>query len=385
LMTLTDVTLSTIIFGPLGAVMIRCMMISILLMSLLVSFRLLVSRRKIGYFSIALALCLVLIQYGQLLGQAFSTESGETGIYIELLLKLLSFAMINIGIYQLYNATRKRDFIIFGLFLSSTIAISMTYWYVPVWLEGSGAQLSLIRTLGPELYLFLLIFLSFMLVNPRIGQNGKFQMMLTIYFAAHMIHVANVYLFGGTQAGLTLLELVVPVFFYIVLFLFIVERVIEIMQAIYNSSITDGLTKLYNRKYFYKRVSQYVLQKIPVSVLFSDIDNFKKLNDTKGHAMGDQVLKQVAQIIREEAEEIGVCGRYGGEEMVVLVTDVEVDAGELAERIRARVESETIVTVSMGLAAYHKGVSTEQLIKEADEAMYQAKTTGKNKVILFSA
>lgn len=150
----------------------------------------------------------------------------------------------------------------------------------------------------------------------------------------------------------------VPVFFYIVLFLFIVERVIEIMQAIYNSSITDGLTKLYNRKYFYKRVSQYVLQKIPVSVLFSDIDNFKKLNDTKGHAMGDQVLKQVAQIIREEAEEIGVCGRYGGEEMVVLVTDVEVDAGELAERIRARVESETIVTVSMGLAAYHKGVST---------------------------
>jgi diguanylate cyclase (GGDEF)-like protein len=153
------------------------------------------------------------------------------------------------------------------------------------------------------------------------------------------------------------------------------------MQAIYNSSIRDGLTQLYNRKYFYNRVGQHIAARIAISVIFSDIDNFKKLNDTKGHHMGDQVLKQVAGILKEEADQIGICGRYGGEEMVVLVTDTETDPAELAERIRARIEAETIVTVSMGFSRYRKNVTADELIKQADEAMYKAKTSGKNKVV----
>jgi len=100
--------------------------------------------------------------------------------------------------------------------------------------------------------------------------------------------------------------------------------------------------------------------------------------------MGDQVLKQVAQIVKEEAEPIGsICGRYGGEEMVVLVTDGNADAGELAERIRARVESETIVTVSVGFSQLRKNVTADELIKQADEAMYKAKTSGKKKVVAY--
>ncbi|MEC0211888.1 GGDEF domain-containing protein [Paenibacillus ehimensis] len=376
-------TIWDLIFGPAGSIFMHSMLIVIILMTFLVSFRLLLSRRKIGYFSMIIALFILFVQHAQIIEKTLAQDITPVQEFIALLIKVLAFVMLNIGIYQLYNATRKRDFVVFAFFILLTAAISLSYWFAPAWLQGSEEQSKLLRPLGMELYLFLLLFLSFLLVNSRIGQNGKYQLMLTVYFTTHTIHMANVYLFDSKQIALKFLEQTIPFVFYIVLFLFIFERVIEIMQAIYNSSITDGLTKLYNRKYFYNRVTQYVQQRAPVSVIFSDIDNFKKLNDTKGHHMGDQVLKQVAQIVKEETEDSGICGRYGGEEMVVLVTDPEVDAAGLSERIRSRVEAETIVTVSMGYSMLKKGVNAEELIKQADEAMYRAKTTGKNKVVGF--
>ncbi|WP_010498611.1 GGDEF domain-containing protein [Paenibacillus elgii] len=376
-------TIWDLIFGPTGSIFMHSMLSVIIAMTFLVSFRLLLSRRKIGYFSMIIALFILFAQHIHLIEKTVTQDITPEQEFIALLLKLLAFVMLNIGIYQLYNTTRKRDFFVFALFILLTAAVSVSYWFAPVWLQGSEDQSKLLRPLGMELYLFLLLFLSFLLVNSRIGQNGKYQLMLTVYFTTHTIHMANVYLFDSKQIVLNFLEQTIPFVFYIVLFLFIFERVIEIMQAIYNSSITDGLTKLYNRKYFYNRVTQYVQQRAPVSVIFSDIDNFKKLNDTKGHHMGDQVLKQVAQIVKEETEDSGICGRYGGEEMVVLVTDPEVDAAGLSERIRSRVETETIVTVSMGYSMLKKGVNAEELIKQADEAMYKAKTTGKNKVVGF--
>ncbi|MCS7460112.1 GGDEF domain-containing protein [Paenibacillus doosanensis] len=376
-------SLSDLWNGPLGAVLSYTIILSILLVNLLVSIRLLLTRRKIGYFSLMLSLLILMTQYVQLTVFEFTQDQSDVSNFVAMLLKLLSFLLINTGMYQLYNPTKWKDSVVFLLCLGVTIAVSATYWFIPDWLQGGGEQIPMLKPLGMDLYLFLLIFVSFLLVNPRIGQNGKYQVMLTLYFCSHMIHMANMYLFGNSQTVLTKFEQLIPMAFHLVLFLFIFERIIEIMQAIYHSSITDGLTKLYNRKYFYNRVAQHIAQKINVSVIFSDIDNFKKLNDTKGHHMGDLVLKQVAQIVKEEAEEVGICGRYGGEEMVVLVTDSEVNANELAERIRTRVEAETIVTVSMGFSRYSKNISADELIKQADEAMYKAKTSGKNKVVAF--
>src|SRR5690606_19314217 len=100
------------------------------------------------------------------------------------------------------------------------------------------------------------------------------------------------------------------------------------------------LTGLYNRKFLIKRVSQYTARELPVSILFFDIDNFKKLNDTRGHQAGDDALRRVAHILLEESEQIGIVGRYGGEEMVILVTDPSVKPGNLAEQIRLRIEQE---------------------------------------------
>ncbi|ULL14684.1 GGDEF domain-containing protein [Paenibacillus sp. H1-7] len=381
---MNDLTFSDLWLGTLGTIISYTMIISILLVTLLASVRLLLSRRKIGYFSLMLSLIILIIQYAQLIAFEFTETQSDTSTFIALLLKVVSFLLVNTGIYQLYNPTKWKDTIVFIVCSAATVFVAVSYWYIPVWLQGSGDQVLLMQPLGMELFLFLLIFVSFILINPRIGQNGKYQLMLTLYFCSHMIHMANMYLFGSSQIVLTKFEQLIPMAFHLVLFLFIFERIIEIMQAIYNSSITDGLTKLYNRKYFYNRVSQHIAQQLKVSVIFSDIDNFKKLNDTKGHHMGDLVLKQVAQIVKEEAEPIGVCGRYGGEEMVVLVTDTEVDTAELAERIRARVEAETIVTVSMGFSHFRKNITADELIKQADEAMYKAKTSGKNKVVAFS-
>jgi diguanylate cyclase (GGDEF)-like protein len=241
----------------------------------------------------------------------------------------------------------------------------------------------LLQDIGLDLFLFVLIFLAFHFVTPYIGQAGKYQFALTVYFLAHISHLLNQYLFESSLAILTFTDAFLTVLFYYMLFFIQFDRVVELMQAIYNSSITDGLTGLYNRKFFSARVAQYVARSLPVTVVFSDIDNFKKLNDTQGHQRGDTVLKQVAEILLEESEEIGVAGRYGGEEMVVLITDTSTDADEFTEKVRSRVEKEVGVTVSIGYSQARKGIDTDTLIKQADEAMYEAKKSGKNRVVKY--
>lgn len=367
--------------GPLGAVFLYSMLLVILAMTFIISFRLLVTRRKIGYLSMVLAIVILIVQDVQIIIRTLWPTDSDMQYFIELSLKMLSFLFLHLGIYQLYNVTRKRDAFVLALIGVISLGVLLSYWYLPVWLDGVNGSMRLVQSLGIELYMFLLIFSGFLLVNPRIGQNGKYQVLLTLAFFNQTIHMIDVYLLKGEHPPLRMLGIVASFVCYTVLFLFIFERIIEIMQAIYNSSIKDELTKLYNRKYFYQRVNQHVQMREPVSVIFIDIDNFKKLNDTKGHHMGDEVLKQVSHIVREEAEEIGICGRYGGEEIVVLIVEPEADPGAVAERIRARVEAETIVTVSMGSSKLRKGQTADDLIKQADEAMYQAKTSGKNKIV----
>ncbi|MDF2662445.1 MAG: hypothetical protein K0Q94_5236, partial [Paenibacillus sp.] len=174
-----------------------------------------------------------------------------------------------------------------------------------------------------------------------------------------------------------------PLLYYIILFVLLFERIVELMQASYRTAITDGLTGLYNRRYMLSKAAQYMRHGYAVSLLFSDIDNFKKLNDTQGHHAGDEALKAVARIMLEESEDIGLAGRFGGEEMVLLVTDSSVDIAKLSEKVRARIESEAGVTVSIGYSKSRNGVTAEQLIAQADQAMYKAKTTGKNKVVKY--
>ncbi|MDQ0896222.1 MULTISPECIES: GGDEF domain-containing protein [unclassified Paenibacillus] len=165
----------------------------------------------------------------------------------------------------------------------------------------------------------------------------------------------------------------------------VTTRISDVLENSYKSSITDGLTGLFNRKYFMSAVQKYVERASDVAIIFFDLDNFKKVNDTQGHKAGDDALKIVASILKEEIEGRGIAGRFGGEEMVVLVTSNETVLliEEFSERVRKRIEKECVTTASIGFARYSKGLPADELLKRADEAMYFSKSNGKNRVTGF--
>jgi diguanylate cyclase (GGDEF)-like protein len=215
--------------------------------------------------------------------------------------------------------------------------------------------------------------------------NGKFSASLITYFVLDLSRIADGYVFHGSVDWLVLLSYFLPIVYFMQLFLLLFEWVIERLMMTYQSSITDGLTGLYNRRHFTTKAEQLMRRQKGLAVIFCDIDNFKKLNDTQGHHKADGVLKQVAEIMKEESAGIGAAGRYGGEELLACISMERVKPDRVAESIRSRVEKETIVTVSVGVSTSKDSHEVIQLIKQADEAMYHSKTTGKNKVSLFSS
>ena len=163
-------------------------------------------------------------------------------------------------------------------------------------------------------------------------------------------------------------------------------------------SITDGLTKLHNHRYFQdyltreiKRVSR---TRDPLAMILLDIDDFKQLNDTYGHAAGDEVLTSLAAIMNDTARESDLIARYGGEEFVILMPNTDLaGAVHLAEKLRMSVESTRLIigdgmkpieiTISLGVAVY--AGDRRRFFAEADKALYQAKGAGKNCVIIAGA
>jgi len=159
-------------------------------------------------------------------------------------------------------------------------------------------------------------------------------------------------------------------------------------------SITDGLTGLYVYRYFnealereIQRMSRY---QGTFGLLMLDIDGFKKVNDTYGHLQGDEVLKEIAQILRRVCRQVDIICRYGGEEFTVILPETDIEgAFILAERIRMVVKNYAFgikdnpihLTVSIGVANYPESATSKlDLIKEVDKALYKTKAEGKNKV-----
>ncbi len=168
------------------------------------------------------------------------------------------------------------------------------------------------------------------------------------------------------------------------------------MLAERQHAIMDTLTGLYVRWYVLRRLDEEWArskrERTPLGVLYMDIDNFKRVNDTYGHAEGDKVLRQVASIIKRSCGPLDVPGRYGGEEFVVVLPGASVDyAMDVAEKIRSEVEKtfkDTVydVTISIGVAVHPPlpARSGVELLDMADKAMYYAKRHGKNRVVFAS-
>jgi diguanylate cyclase (GGDEF)-like protein len=156
---------------------------------------------------------------------------------------------------------------------------------------------------------------------------------------------------------------------------------------------TDALTGLPNRRYFDEYLGLLARRRRAedrVGVLMVDIDRFKKLNDTYGHAVGDHVLREVAQAIVSAVREGDVPARYGGEEFVVLLrnpgTRIAVEVGERVRRAVADLDLRRLgvaqVSVSVGVAvADHPEIELEDVIEDADRALYRAKRAGRDRVV----
>lgn len=161
-------------------------------------------------------------------------------------------------------------------------------------------------------------------------------------------------------------------------------------KELYISSITDRLTGLYNRHYLDTQMNSYVKQSklSPLSVILLDIDFFKKVNDTYGHIVGDDLLIELSQLLKNCSRPSDVLVRYGGEEIIFVLPDTgENEAISLAETIRSRIEdtvftSENIsITISAGISTYRKGETSTACIDRADKRLYLAKQSGRNKVV----
>jgi len=172
----------------------------------------------------------------------------------------------------------------------------------------------------------------------------------------------------------------------------------QMYERMQRMATTDGLTGLNNHRYF-QGIFDAALGRAErfgrkVSLLLTDIDHFKTINDTYGHPVGDRVLKRVARILEENARKTDVVARYGGEEFAVLMEETDTaGAHHIAERIREAIAKEPFhcenglfnCTVSLGVATYpHDASAKAQIIDAADQALYKAKFQGRNQSVLYS-
>jgi two-component system cell cycle response regulator len=173
------------------------------------------------------------------------------------------------------------------------------------------------------------------------------------------------------------------------------DGLLDSYQRSLTLALTDTLTGLYNRRYFEAHlegtVSRATESGKEVSILMLDLDHFKRINDTHGHAIGDEVLKEVARRISQGVREIDLAARVGGEEFVVVMPDSTDEIGiKVAERLRASVAAGPVqipapigpisVTVSVGVASVAPGETGVSALHRADRALYAAKEAGRNKI-----
>ncbi len=173
---------------------------------------------------------------------------------------------------------------------------------------------------------------------------------------------------------------------------------LKVFEEADHFSKCDSLTGLYNRGYFEESLSGEISRArrydTEFSILFMDLDDFKNINDSMGHLAGDFVLKKVANLIINEKREEDVAARYGGEELVIILPETnKVNTIIKAERIRKKIQDmplvfngmETKITISGGVATFPQDAKeANELINCADQALYRAKSEGKNRICLFS-
>lgn len=168
------------------------------------------------------------------------------------------------------------------------------------------------------------------------------------------------------------------------------------LEGLEQEAKNDGLTGLLNRKTFHDRLTNVLSRldgRYPCAVIMLDLDHFKRINDTYGHPSGDEVLRKVSSVIRKTVRKVDMAGRYGGEEFVLYLHSIDqVHAVQIAERLRLIIrqtrfvfgKKEVSVTASLGIACHPAhGMTGEELLRHADEALYRSKQGGRDRTTVF--
>jgi diguanylate cyclase (GGDEF)-like protein len=167
---------------------------------------------------------------------------------------------------------------------------------------------------------------------------------------------------------------------------------VQSFMALERLSILDPLTKLYNRSYFVKTLEKEIMRLNRyggvLSIMFIDLDDFKKLNDEFGHTVGDIVLKEFANLIKDSLRDIDIAARFGGEEFVIMLPNTNregayITAKRLQEKIKTTPLAGHNISASIGIACYYRGLNAKSLIERADKAMYRVKKTQKGSIIFW--
>jgi len=176
-----------------------------------------------------------------------------------------------------------------------------------------------------------------------------------------------------------------------------IKQLQDNLDAVRTESLTDPLTSLGNRKFYDQAITKALAlaqkSETPLALLISDIDNFKKFNDTFGHLTGDQVLRLVALSVKQNVKGHDLACRYGGEEFAIILPDTQLRAAvTVAEHIRRAVMTKELIkrstsenlgriTVSLGVAMFRPGDTAATLYERADQCLYAAKRNGRNRVV----
>ncbi|REK76149.1 GGDEF domain-containing protein [Paenibacillus paeoniae] len=372
--------------GPNGQLFSSSSVIVILILMLFMSIKLYVSyRNKHTYRLLITAISLSIARQAALVALAFPGWNLSPSLYLlSDVLHIVSFIIINFVFMKLYTYRSAQLRIIpFAIMSFATVCLAAIQIMIQPF-EGMD------RTVGdfsfPMLDVYsIVVTLIILLATRNADMNNKYYAGLVVFFIYELARVAEGYVFHGSQPWLLLLAMLMPILYFSLLFILLFEWVIERLMSTYQSSIVDGLTGLYNRRHFSSKAEGLLASSKSVAVIFCDIDNFKRLNDTQGHHQADGVLKRVAEIIKEEASGIGAAGRYGGEELLACISTDRVKPEIVAESIRKRVEAETIVTISVGFCTTKDTSTIQEMVKLADEAMYYSKANGKNRVTAYKS
>ena len=299
------------------------------------------------------------------------------------------FGFLPFTIYRFIN----QDYLI--AFLESCLAIFVLGVFVYVWRTHKvvlasvimctmylGVTVAVIHLKGPALvyWIYPTTLATFCLMNHQTAAVLNLVTALLIFPAIYPVvssqEVLTVYM------TITLLSL----FGYTFTIVTQKQRV-QLSQLAERDALTGALNRRAldeNMLMAINRLGRIRSQK--TSLIILDLDHFKEINDTFGHSSGDQILIRIAELIRSSIRISDHLFRYGGEEFVIIADNASLkDAAKLAENIRIRVEKSNLfdkrsVTISLGVAELNKGLSSEQWLSAADEAMYQAKRSGRNKV-----